>query len=1162
MNKSIHFRTKNVILQSAILFAMLFSQTLFAVTIFSENLGTPAANTSIAIYSTGTAPATFQNKGILTYSNGGIAASADLRATSASSTYAGASGGGNVFFTTTNTSSYGFSIEGINAATYTSLSLSYGYRKESATLHATFSVEYWDGAAWVVLANTTANLFNEAANATTGWYAAKTLALPAGAQINGLKIRFVKSGTASIRIDDIVMSGTASTTGASTLAAGAGAEPATMSSLINIQVASALNFDVLVQDDGATPANDALATQLTQLVFTQGTGNDVANWSLAIAGAELTDGTGNTATGTIASNSITFAGLTALGLIADDAAKTYTLKVWLKTDLTTLKTTIDGLNIVFRLQNSGVVADVAGSQFLTGQDVGSGAGNNAITVVATTLGFAVQPTNTNANTTMTPAVVVSTNDANGNRDIDYIDDISITSSGTLVGGIANSTTTLGIGTFNTLVHSALGTGLVLTASSAPLAGTSTMFDIAVVTAPTDYFRSKASGLWSASGSWESSPDNITWMNATLAPTSAANLINIKSTHDISIAADVTIDQTTVENGGKLSNTAGVITINDGLNEDLVIENGGVFLYNSTSLPVFAAAGARFAIRTNGMLETKTSAGTAANFASNAAAAAYQTNMQWEDKSIFNWNNTAAPSTANRIFFPNANTTIAPILRISGALTNIGSATGTTIINGLLDVRANFSWIAATAATRILTFRNGIIGTATMTTSGTGVCLINGTSAELGGTAGTLNLALGAAGAISVTTTILNVTSDVTTSIPVTLGATAAQTVNGNDFAIGGLTMNNALGATLASPLKVKGALTMTNGLLNTTATNLLKLGTLTTTSGASATSFVNGPVSKDMDATTLFTFPTGKGTIARAIGITPSNTTLTTYTAEFFNTPAPSLTPIAAPLLAVGGTEYFDLKASPTTPATVELMYSLNPGECTDVAHLTLAHFTGGTWITEPATASANSTTTIGTVVTNAAVTSFSPFAIGSTNVASALPIELKSFIATKKGTQNVIQWETASEENLRIFVVEKSDNAKDWTTLTSQTPQITKRYSATDNTPFMPMTYYRLRNIDNDARQAVSKIVVVSSDKVSFSANIVSASKDGLLLNIYSEIADDATLQIVDMAGRIVTAQSLNIAANSSNILDIPTNLIMGVYMVKIQTNNGESFNRLISIN
>jgi trimeric autotransporter adhesin len=175
-------------------------------TIFSENMGTPSATTVIATYAAGTAPATFQNKGTLTYAIGGAAVTSDVRATSVSSTYPGFSAGGNVFFSATS-GVYGFSIESINASTYSTLSLQFGYRKETLGSHATFSVEYWDGAAWVVIANTAANLFNEANGAAIGWYLSKSLSLPAAAQIASLKIRFVKSGTASIRIDDVKLTG-------------------------------------------------------------------------------------------------------------------------------------------------------------------------------------------------------------------------------------------------------------------------------------------------------------------------------------------------------------------------------------------------------------------------------------------------------------------------------------------------------------------------------------------------------------------------------------------------------------------------------------------------------------------------------------------------------------------------------------------------------------------------------------------------------------------------------------------------------------------------------------------------------------------------------------------------------------------------------------------
>lgn len=176
-------------------------------TVFSENMGTPTAITTIANYSAGTAPATFQNKGVLTFGQGDQANPGDVRLTTASTGYTGASGNGNVWLTTT-AGNYGFSIEGINASSHTNLNLSFGYYKNSATAHVALSVDYWDGSAWVTIANTASALFNESATAAMGWYLSKTIPLPAGAQISGLKIRFVKSGTLAVRLDDVRLTGT------------------------------------------------------------------------------------------------------------------------------------------------------------------------------------------------------------------------------------------------------------------------------------------------------------------------------------------------------------------------------------------------------------------------------------------------------------------------------------------------------------------------------------------------------------------------------------------------------------------------------------------------------------------------------------------------------------------------------------------------------------------------------------------------------------------------------------------------------------------------------------------------------------------------------------------------------------------------------------------
>jgi RHS repeat-associated protein len=184
----------------ALLFLLIFNAGSWAqTTIFDESMGSPTGTVAIAANS-------FQNSGTLAYANGGQTSAADIRITSSSSGYAGYTGAGNVFFSATS-GTYGFSIESINASNYSSLTLQYGYKKEAASVHASFSVDYWNGTSWIILANSASALFNEAPGASAVWYLSKTLAIPTDGQINGLKLRFVKTGTTSIRIDDVKLTG-------------------------------------------------------------------------------------------------------------------------------------------------------------------------------------------------------------------------------------------------------------------------------------------------------------------------------------------------------------------------------------------------------------------------------------------------------------------------------------------------------------------------------------------------------------------------------------------------------------------------------------------------------------------------------------------------------------------------------------------------------------------------------------------------------------------------------------------------------------------------------------------------------------------------------------------------------------------------------------------
>ncbi|RYY40519.1 MAG: T9SS type A sorting domain-containing protein [Chitinophagaceae bacterium] len=159
-------------------------------TVFSESMGTVGGNTPISGY-TG-----WQNNGVLTFSTAN--GPTDLRNTNPSSTYPGASGSANVFFTTTSTTARDFIISGINTTGYSNLTLSFGIKTDAAG--APLVLEYsTDAISWNALSFTTPT--------ASGWnYVTASGTIPS---VSNLRLRWTKpiSQSSSYRIDDVKLQG-------------------------------------------------------------------------------------------------------------------------------------------------------------------------------------------------------------------------------------------------------------------------------------------------------------------------------------------------------------------------------------------------------------------------------------------------------------------------------------------------------------------------------------------------------------------------------------------------------------------------------------------------------------------------------------------------------------------------------------------------------------------------------------------------------------------------------------------------------------------------------------------------------------------------------------------------------------------------------------------
>jgi len=320
---------------------------------------------------------------------------------------------------------------------------------------------------------------------------------------------------------------------------------------------------------------------------------------------------------------------------------------------------------------------------------------------------------------------------------------------------------------------------------------------APTTSATDYFRSKVTGDWNATGTWESSPTGIdgSWINASLTPDNNANTITILNGHTVTITASVTVDQVIVNNGGVVENNTGTLTINNGTGDDFTIENGGIYKVTNTSTYATAisfSASSTMLVKTGGTISVDVTANGNTGYSTSS-------NVVWEDASIFNWNTTSTLASSGVTYFPN-NTTTFPTMKIQqNPSFSIGGASATTF-NCVLEVNAIINFQNA----GLKTFNKGITGGGTINQLSAGQLIF----ASSDGIGSNLTLNVGANGVSVSSPYTLNVSGILVcgTNLITGIGAFALNT--GSTLKIGSLDGISTSGAT--GNIQVTGTRTFDN----------------------------------------------------------------------------------------------------------------------------------------------------------------------------------------------------------------------------------------------------------------------------------------------------------------------------------------------------------------
>ncbi|MFI5172581.1 MAG: T9SS type A sorting domain-containing protein, partial [Chitinophagales bacterium] len=174
------------------------------------------------------------------------------------------------------------------------------------------------------------------------------------------------------------------------------------------------------------------------------------------------------------------------------------------------------------------------------------------------------------------------------------------------------------------------------------------------------------------------------------------------------------------------------------------------------------------------------------------------------------------------------------------------------------------------------------------------------------------------------------------------------------------------------------------------------------------------------------------------------------------------------------------------------------------------------------------------------------------TNNCLVLPIELLSFSGYHADDVNFLNWETGTETNNDVFVIERSATGLNFEpigTIDGNGTTLNLNYYAfTDRQPFEGINYYRLKQVDEDEEYSYSNVISIKSSELSSTEIIVN--NDGLggsllELTIFSTGSGLADLIIYDVTGKQISTNKVTVGNGATSVnLQLP-DLAKGAYIV-----------------
>jgi poly(3-hydroxybutyrate) depolymerase len=171
------------------------------------------------------------------------------------------------------------------------------------------------------------------------------------------------------------------------------------------------------------------------------------------------------------------------------------------------------------------------------------------------------------------------------------------------------------------------------------------------------------------------------------------------------------------------------------------------------------------------------------------------------------------------------------------------------------------------------------------------------------------------------------------------------------------------------------------------------------------------------------------------------------------------------------------------------------------------------------------------------------------------LPVKLTSFTGQVINEKIKLYWNTASEMNLKNFIIERSTNGISFNELMMVLPLNNNgggsSYSATDDHPYSGNSFYRLKMVDLDGSFVYSPILKfnINTTGLTITQLYPNPVYNTLYLQMHSSISQVLDLTVLDITGKRLQTNTVKLNKGMNNTSINFENKTSGIYIVQFKT-------------